>query len=356
VRVLQLAPVWETVPPPAYGGTETVVHLLAEELTRRGVEVTLCASGDSVTSAKLFSVVPQSLRAADLCEDALQYGLMHAALSLRQARDYDLIHCHSGPPAEFGMALSHLVDVPMLMTLHNHLSQSERLIWSSYRGWYNTISHHQHLHSPALPLAQFAGVVHNAIDVDSFPFETEKDDYLLFMGRLVPEKGPHLAAEVARRLGSRLVIAGKVAAPEEREFFDTVMRPLIDDNVVCFVGEANGRQKRELYRKARCLLLPLLWDEPFGLVMIEAMACGTPPIVFPRGAAPEIIENGRTGFLVNDVVEMAEAVRRVREIDPSRCREAVQDRFSPAVLAERYMAIYRRILGDAAPEGSAYND
>src|SRR5687768_1339837 len=170
MKILQLAPIWETVPPPAYGGTETVVSVLTEELVRRGHEVTLCASGDSKTEAELFSVFPTSLRPAGLGDVSLQYGLVHVAKSLREARDYDIIHNHNGPPSELGMAMSHLVDIPMLTTLHNELRGDTHFIWSNYAGWYNTISHHQSTTLPELPNAHFAGAVHNAIDVDSFPF------------------------------------------------------------------------------------------------------------------------------------------------------------------------------------------
>jgi len=347
VRILQLAPIWETVPPPAYGGTEAVVHVLTEELVRRGIDVTLCASADSTTSADLFSVFPQSLRTAGLTRDALQFSLVHAAKSLAMARDYDLVHVHTGPPGELAMALSHLVNVPMLATLHNLLDSETEFIWQHYAGWYNSISRQQLSSLPKLPRARFAGVVHNAIDIDSFPFQTEKEDFALFIGRIVPEKAPHLAIAAARKAGVRLVIAGKVAAPEEREYFESVIKPEINGCSVEFVGEADATLKRELYRRAKCLLVPLQWDEPFGLVMIEAMACGTPPIAFNRGAASEIICHRETGFLVPGLDEMIDMIDRVDQIDPVACRAAVQARFSPCALADRYLALYEKILGCA---------
>ncbi len=344
MRVLQLAPIWETVPPPAYGGTETVVSCLTEELVRRGVEVSLCASGDSSTSAEMRSYFPRSLRDAGLCEDGLQYALVHVAMALRDAGDFDIIHNHNGPPSELGMALSHLTDVPMLTTLHNNLAKDTEFIWSNYGGWYNTISHTQYNSLPRLAKASYAGVVHNGIDVDSFPYQARKSDYALFIGRMAPTKAPHLAIEAARRAGVRLLLAGKVALPEEREYFDAVIKPLLDGSKVEFLGEADAVLKRELYRDARCLLVPIQWDEPFGLVVIEAMACGTPPIAFRRGAAPELIEDGSTGFLVSDAREMAEAIARLETIDPSICRRRVEECFGPVALADKYMAIYQEIL------------
>ncbi len=347
MRVLQLAPVWETVPPPAYGGTEAVVHVLTEELVRRGVDVTLCASGDSETSARLVSFVPQSLRSAGLCQDGLPHTLLHVAMSLREAGEYDIVHSHNGPPPEVGMALSHLVSTPFLTTLHNQLAPDTRFIWNAYAGWYNTISVSQERRVPCMPRACYAGPVHNGIDVQSFPFEGEKDDYLLFIGRMTDDKAPHLAARVARKLGMPLIIAGKMAMPEEFEYYHRALEPLVDGDLVQYIGEVDARTKRHLYRHARCLLAPLQWDEPFGLVMVEAMACGTPVIAFPRGAAPEIVSHKETGMLVTDVEEMADAVKSIGAIDPHRCREVTEERFGPAALADRYMSVYQRIIQES---------
>lgn len=344
MRVLQLAPVWETVPPPAYGGTETVVSVLTEALARRGIDVTLAASGDSTSSAPIVSVCPQSLRVAGLHEDAVQYAIMHTVHALKDADRYDIIHYHNGPPSEFGMALSHLVRVPMLATLHNNLHPATQFIWQRYEGWYNTISHHQHRTMPCMPRAKFAGVVYNAIDVESFPFQAEKQEYVLFIGRMDACKGAHLAIEAARRAGIQIKLAGKISAESEREYFYNVVEPLIDGEQAIFLGEADGQMKRDLYAGARALLVPIQWDEPFGLVMIEAMACGTPVIVFPRGAAPEIVVDGETGFHVQDVNAMAEAVRVCDRIDPLACRRHVEQRFGPEALADAYLETYERVI------------
>jgi glycosyltransferase involved in cell wall biosynthesis len=233
----------------------------------------------------------------------------------------------------------------MLTTLHNELSGDTHFIWRNYEGWYNTISHHQLTTLPDLPRARSAGVVHNSIDVDSFPFRAEKDDYFLFIGRITPEKAPHLAVDAAKQVGARLIIAGKMSCDYEWHYFHEVLEPMIDGARVQFVGEADATLKRELYAGAQALLLPLQWEEPFGLVMIEAMACGTPTIVFPRGAAPELVVDGETGYLVQDVAEMVDAAKRLSAIDPWRCREHVADNFGPAILADRYLALYQNILG-----------
>ncbi|HWO72486.1 MAG TPA: glycosyltransferase family 4 protein [Dehalococcoidia bacterium] len=342
---MQLAPVWETVPPPGYGGTETVVYALTEELVRRGHDVRLCASGDSVTTAELFSVVPRSLRLAGLTERAAQYAAVHAARSLADAGDFDIVHYHNGPPLDFAMAMNAILPVPMLTTVHNLPDLDNQFIWQSYEGWYNTISQRQTQIMPVLPRARHAGVVYNAIDVESFPFRTEKSDYVLFIGRFSAEKAPHLAVEAARKAGRRIVLAGKAGVAEEREYFETKLAPLLGLPGVEYVGEADAACKRELFAGAQALLLPILWEEPFGLVMVEAMACGTPVIAFRRGAAPEIVRDGETGFLVDDLGGMVEALDKLEAIDHYRCRALVEERFSPATLADAYLSIYRMILG-----------
>ena len=345
VRILQLAPVWETVPPPGYGGTEAVIAVLTEELVRRGHEVLLCASGDSQTAAELHWVVPRSLRGAGLTNDSVQYAALHTASSLRHAGDYDLIHNHNGPPCDLGMAMSHVTDTPMLTTLHNQPYADTAFIWSAYRGWYNTISRQQaHTLGSCLPNARYAGVAYNAIDVESFPFCAQKSDYALFMGRLSPEKAPHLAIRAARSAGWRVVLAGKVDAPTEVAYFESVVRPLLCDPNVEYVGEADASMKRELYAGAAAQLVPLLWEEPFGLVMIEAMAAGTPVLAFKRGAALELIVDGVTGFLVKDESEMALALDKLDQINPAACREHVIRNFGVQAIADRYLQMYDLIL------------
>jgi glycosyltransferase involved in cell wall biosynthesis len=193
----------------------------------------------------------------------------------------------------------------------------------------------------------YCGVVYNGIDVESFPYEEQKEDYLLFLARIAPEKGTHLAIEAARRLGKRLVIAAKVDRADRQYFHDTV-EPLIDGDLIQFVGEVDAALKRKLYARAYCLLFPICWEEPFGLVMAEAMACGTPVIAFARGAATELVVDGETGFLVHDVDGMVRAVHRVDRIDPRRCRRHVEENFSAQRMTEGYLAIYERILEEAA--------
>jgi glycosyltransferase involved in cell wall biosynthesis len=346
MRILQVAPLSVTVPPPAYGGTEAVVSVLCEDLVRRGHDVTLCASGDSITRAELFSIYPRSLRMASDIRDKLPYQLVHAALSLKEAKSFDIIHNHAG---EMVMAMSHLVNVPMLTTMHCLVTPDNKFLWDTYEGWYNTISLSEKALMPSIANKKYCGTVYNGIDVASFPYDKDKEDYLLFLSCVSPDKAPHLAVEAAKRLGRRIIVAGKVDPNgKDQEYFRTTLAPLVDGQQVQFFGEANSEQKRRLYAKACCLLMPLCWEEPFGLVMAEAMACGTPVVAFRRGAAAEVVVHGETGYLVNDVDGMVEAVLKVDRIDPARCRRHVVENFGPERMADGYLRIYQRILDRVA--------
>jgi len=341
MKILQIAPLWETVPPPAYGGTEAVVHLLVEELVRQGHDVTLWAAGDSRTSARLKSCCPGSLRGPGDFYAKSVYSSLHASLALQDAHLYDIVHNHAGEEA---MAISHLLpDLRMLTTMHCAITRDTKRIWDSYTGFFNNISWSQRHLMPEIAGGRFAGVAYNAIDVGSFPFQRKKRDHLLFLSRISPEKGPALAIEVARRTRRRLIMAGKVDAKDE-DYFVREVQPLIDGEQIIFRGEADAALKRELYRDAACVLMPIQWDEPFGLVMPEAMACGTPVIVFNRGAASEIVEHGETGFLVDSVDEMVDAVDHVHTIDADFCRTRAEERFDAPIMARRYLEIYQSMI------------
>jgi glycosyltransferase involved in cell wall biosynthesis len=345
MRILQIAPLAERVPPLLYGGTEAVVSLLADGLVRAGHEVVLWASGDSCTLAELRSVYLHGLRLDPAVIDPHPYEWVHAVEAMKDAQDFDIIHNHDG---ERVMALAGLVDVPMLTTIHCPVNPDTKFVWERYRGFFNTISQAELAATPPLEGPRFVGVVYNAVDVASFPFRADKEDYLLFIGKVGLEKGTHLAVEVARRLGMRLIIAGKVEG-WDRPYFQETIEPYIDGKQIQFLGEV-GHEKRELYANARCLLVPICWEEPFGLVMPEAMACGTPVIAFNRGSAPELVVDGETGYIVRDVDEMAKAVGRLDRLDPYRCRQHVEDNFDAPIMVQRYLEVYQDILAWETPQ------
>ena len=339
MRIAQISPLEIMVPPAGYGGTELVVSLLTEELVKRGHEVTLFASGDSVTAAKLCAVCPHMLRGSGVtAQDALIYRLLNAISPFEQAYNFDIIHNHAFLE---GMAMANLVGIPVLTTLHDGLSEAGRALLTAYKGYYNTISKSA---KALLPDKEgFVGVIYNAIDCKSYPFSDRGGDDLLFLSRISPEKGSHIAIEVAKRSGRRLILAGNVLTVDE-EYFQQSIMPQVDGDIVQYFGEADAEQKRELFANALCLLMPITWPEPFGLVMVEAMACGTPVIALDKGAAPEIVLYGETGFIAENVEQMLEAVGKVNRIDRSRCREHVERNFDVPRMADDYLRAYEWIL------------
>jgi glycosyltransferase involved in cell wall biosynthesis len=354
VRIAQISPLWERVPPPAYGGTEAVVHALTEGLVARGHEVVLYASGDSITSAELRSVYPRSLRTATELEDPHPYEWLHAARALEEAGEFDIIHNHAG---ELVMAMSQLVTTPVLSTIHCLITRDNKVVWDHYQGYYNTISTASFRSLPDdLANPNFAGVVYNGIDVNKFSYKEQKEDHLLFLSRISPEKAPHLAIEAARKAGMPLLIAGKVDRVD-RAYYENVVKPLIDGDTIRYVGEVSREEARDLYGSARALLLPIQWEEPFGLVMPEAMACGTPVIAFRRGAAPEIVVDGETGVLVEDgdIEGMVEAIGNLDRIDPKRCRQHTIDNFDNSRMVDNYLNAYERVLFQARRRSAQAN-
>ena len=351
MRIALISPIWERTPPPAYGGTEAVVHVLGEGLVARGHEVVLYASGDSLTSAELRAVYPRSLRTATGLKDPQPYDWVHVASALADADQFDVLHNHSG---ELPMAIGQLVSTPMLSTLHCLITPDTKFVWQHYRGFYNTVSEAaQRIIPPDIPRGNYLGAVYNGIDVASFPFRTVKKEHLLFLSRIAPEKGTHLAIEAAKKAGLPILVAGKVDRVD-REYFRAMVEPLIDGDAVRFLGEVSREQTKALMAEARALLLPIVWDEPFGLVIVEAMATGTPVIAFRRGSAPELIRDGETGFLVpeGDVDAMAAAVGRLDTILPQRCREHVQAHFDAGQMVDGYVALYERMLFRSRKRGT----
>jgi glycosyltransferase involved in cell wall biosynthesis len=340
MRIAQIAPLWEQVPPPAYGGIELVVSLLTDELVRRGHEVTLFASGDSQTLAKLESIHPRALRLDSSVKEYGIYEMLHLSNIYEQAAGFDLIHSHVGCAA---LPYARLIKTPTVHTLHGIFTPDNRKLFSYAKEQpYVSISDAQR--EPDLGLNCLA-TVYNGINVNSFKFHAQPDQpaYLAFLGRMSPEKGPHHAIAIAKRTGIPLKMAGKIDVVD-REFYDREIAPHVDGEFIQFLGEANHAQKNELMGRAIATLFPITWREPFGLVMVEALAAGSPVIAMNMGSVPEVIADGQVGFVCDTVDECVASVGRLSQINRSACRQHVQDNFSAQSMTAGYEAVYTQML------------
>jgi glycosyltransferase involved in cell wall biosynthesis len=341
MRIAQVAPLFESVPPRLYGGTERIVAYITDELARRGHDVTLFASGDSQTRARLVPVVERATRLDAATHDVLGAEFIRElGLVFARASDFDVIHCHVDYLA---FPFEGLTATPTVHTIHGRLDLP-RLV-PVYRQFRTVplVSISEAQRGPLEPLGvRWAGTVYHGLPVERYAFAPADRGYLAFLGRLAPEKQPEWAIEIARRVGLPLKIAAKVDAADQ-EYFDRVVAPLLDDPLIEFLGEIDDDAKSAFLGGARALLFPIDWPEPFGLVMIEAMACGTPVVARPCGSVPEVVVHGRTGFLGSSLVELIDAVKRLDEIDRAECRRHVETRFSVGRMAEGYEGIYRRL-------------
>jgi glycosyltransferase involved in cell wall biosynthesis len=342
MRIAQLAPTYERVPPRTYGGTELVVSLVTEDLVRRGHEVTLYATGDSRTDARLRSVTATAARYGDTAEGSLGHAeylqLANAQACFRAERrgEFDIVHNHAGIE---GMVLAETSATPVISTMHNPFVPRTQPIWDAYPWFHHAVSAAS---AATFPVRGALPPIHHGIDVASFDVATP-EGYLLFLGRFSPAKGADRAIQAARRAGRRLLLAGKVDPPDAAHVRETI-EPWIDGDRVVYVGEVDADRKRRLLAAADALLFPIEWDEPFGLVMVEALASGTPVIGFRRASVPEIIEDGRTGFIVDDVDAMADAIGRLDAIDRRACRLAAERRFPVERMVDDVERMYRSVL------------
>lgn len=348
LRVAMLAPPWIPVPPPAYGGIEAVVALLSDELAARGHDVTLFAAPGSRSAAKVQTPLeqphPDHIGSALYESDhvATAYDAIDAALTSQEP--FDLLHDHSGFTA---LAMARRLSCPVVHTLHGPFDEQTAPFYERHgdNARLVAISHSQLDLAP--PGVRVSDMVPNPIRVDDWPFREGKDDYLLWIGRMDPVKGPERAIAAARRAGCRLLLAGPVQ-PRHREFFAREVAPHLMGEQIVYLGEVGGVRRKELFARAKALLMPIRWAEPFGMVMVEALACGTPVLAFPEGAAREIVVHGENGFLVFDEREMAEAIGKLDAIDPHRCRETVANRYSVGVVVDGYEEVYNSVLNRAA--------
>ena len=342
LRVAVVAPPWFTIPPDGYGGIEAMVHWLVEGLVARGHQVTLIGAGDCRTSAQRFLQTYEEPPVARLGTPfpeilhALQVDEHLAEL------DVDVVHDHSMG----GPLTARARRVPTVLTAHGpvtgDLGECYRLL--SRHHPMVAISESQRAKGPHLP---WAATVYNAIPVDEYPFETEKDDFVLFLGRISPEKAPDLAIRAARAAGRRIVVAAKCNEPAEHAYFEQRVRPLLGPDAEWY-GHATTEEKKKLLAKASALVFPIQWDEPFGIVMVEAMACGTPVVALRAGSVPELVVDGLTGYICDRPEELPAAIQRVGALDSKACRRRVFDCFDVPDMVDGYEQVYRRAIARAA--------
>ena len=344
MRIAQVAPLHESVPPRYYGGTERVVSWLTEQLVAMGHNVTLFASADSVTHAHLVPMCKRALRLDPACIDPLAHHLLMIEKVLSRAQDFDLVHFHTDylhfPYFRREQAIS-------LATLHGRLDIADLVpLYREFReAPLVSISDAQR---KPLAWANWVGTVRHGMPADALRLR-DGGDYLAFLGRVSPEKGLDQAIEIAIRSGRKLKIAAKVDRAD-RDFYNETIQPLLDHPLIEFIGEIGNDDKEDFLGNAAALLFPINWPEPFGLVMIEAMACGTPIVAYPCGSVPEIIEHGVSGFIVHNADEAVDAVEHIDDLDRNACRRHFERDFTDERMAHDYLAIYNKMIRRASDE------
>jgi glycosyltransferase involved in cell wall biosynthesis len=346
MKIAQVAPLFESVPPTLYGGSERVVSWLTEELVALGHEVTLFASGDSQTSAHLIPGCAKALWRDPECRESLPHHVRMMELVFRKESDFDIIHFHCD---YIHLPLVRRYACPNVTTLHGYVHDHDlRGLLQEYTDVpFVSISNAQRA---SVPDANWCKTVYHGLPPALHTFRSEPGQYLAFLGRISPEKGIERAIEIARRTGMPLKIAAKIYN-EDRNYFESVIQPLLHANssIVEFVGEVGGVSKDEFLGSARALLFPVDWPEPFGLVMIEAMACGTPVIAWRNGSVPEVMEDGVTGFVVDNLEDAVRSVQRLEGIHRESCRRAFETRFCARRMTLDYMQVYEQIIQERQP-------
>lgn len=348
MRIALLAPPYLSVPPVAYGGTEKIVSLLADGLVDAGHEVTLFATGDSLTRAKLSSIFPQGLGNSGLKKDDALMPLLHSLECYKRQKEFDIIHNHAQYLALF---MADFLTTPVVHTIHGsfypgELPQEKRMVLARFKHHnFVSISDNQR---GGMPDLNYVSTVYNGLDPEEYHYvEKPEGDYLLWVGRIVEKKGPGTAIDVAQKMGIPLVIAAAID-PVDMPYFESAVKPRIDGKKVSYVGEMTQKTLDRLYGNALCTLFPITWHEPFGLVMIESMICGTPVVAYDIGSVTEIITHGKTGFTVpigSGVEGLIHAVKEVRQIQRGDCRDEVKKRFTKEVMVEGYERVYEKLLG-----------
>ena len=339
MRIAQIAPLIESVPPKHYGGTERIVSYLTEELVRAGHDVTLFASGDSVTKARLVASCERSLRKNERCRDPVAREVLLIDHVLEHVDEFDVIHFHTG---YLHFPVCRYLSIPHVTTLHGRLDIPDLVpVFDRFRN--EPLISISNAQRQPLPWANWQVTIYHGLPKDLFAFRPNQGDYLAFLGRISPEKRVDQAIEIAKRVSMPIKIAAKVDRVDRR-YFKRDIEPLVNQSHVEWVGEISDRQKNDFLGNAYALLFPIDWPEPFGLVMIEAMACGTPVIAYDRGSVPEVMEDGVTGFIVQNLDDAVKAVSRVGDLSRAHCREVFEKRFSASRMARDYVAAYEGLI------------
>jgi glycosyltransferase involved in cell wall biosynthesis len=348
MHIAQVAPLFESVPPKYYGGTERIVSYLTEELVRQGHDVTLFASGDSETRARLVAGCRQSLRLDRHCVDQMAHHMLMLEKIFQRAREFDVLHFHLD---YLHYPLSRRAGVPQLTTLHGRLDIPDLAPLYAEFGDMPVVSISDAQREP-LPGANWQATVHHGLPADLYQFNAAPGGYLAFLGRISPEKRVDRAIAIAHEVGMPLKIAAKVDDVDQ-DYFDGVVKPLLAHPLVEYIGEIGDGEKQEFLGCAIGLLFPIDWEEPFGLVMIEALACGTPVVAFRRGSVPEVLADGETGFIVDDLADAIAAARRLPGLDRRRCRDSFERNFTVARMANDYVGVYERVIRRTTLEETA---
>lgn len=338
MKIAQVSPLYESVPPRMYGGTERVVSYLTEELVKQGHEVTLFASGDSITSARLVSHIPEALRLNSSVQDPIAHHIVQMQDVAECAHEFDILHFHTD---YLHFPFSAMLNTPSLTTLHGRLDIPDlQYVYKKFRK-FPVVSISDAQRKP-IPQANWAGTVYHGLPLDLYRQGNGEGDYVAFIGRISPEKRPDRAIEIAAKAGVKIKMAAKIDKADET-YYQTHIRHLMELPHVEFIGEIGEDKKNEFLGKARALLFPIDWPEPFGMVVIEAMACGTPVIAYNNGSVPEIVDAGESGFIVENLDDAVKAVRNIDLLNRNRVREVFEERFSAQVMARNYLKLFEKL-------------
>jgi glycosyltransferase involved in cell wall biosynthesis len=340
LKIAQVAPLWFPIPPKKYGGTERIVYHLTEGLVKKGHEVTLFASGDSKTKAKLFSVTKRGLISRRIPWQDWWWNNLNYSIAFSKAKNFDIIHSHWTP---LGVFFQNFVKTPVLHTFHN-IPKRKSHLWQVLKHFKNSnvvfVSKKERKNSKIRFKREF--VVYNGIDVSKFKFNPKPKEFFLWVGRICPQKGTKEAILIAKKAKVKLFLVGQLQ-PMYLDYFEKEIRPNLGKDIK-YLGELNENKLISFYRNAKAFLYPLQWEEPFGLCLVEAMACGTPVIAFKRGSIPEVVKNGKTGFIVKNEKEAIEAIKEIEKIKREDCREWVEKNFNVKKMVEDYEKIYYKLI------------